>query len=104
MALDPVLRTREHVGLCAALAAAGATEEGMRHEMDSSYLCTLSGVSEAKLPALLAELDADGYVTLFREYSSGQGDRTVWVSLTTQGADAYDRHLQAVRAIAEGQG
>lgn len=57
-------------------------------------------VSDSVLSKQAAQLEAAGYVAIKKGYV-GKRPRT-WLSLTTKGRKAFEAHLAALRAIAEG--
>ena len=95
-----------------------------RHRLDEvihapvrfSIVASLVGADEAELSAVrdtvevsdsvlsrqVSTLEAAGYVKVRKGYV-GKRPRT-WLSLTAAGRAAYERHLTALRAIADGSG
>jgi DNA-binding MarR family transcriptional regulator len=59
-------------------------------------------VSDSVLSRQVSTLEAAGYVKVRKGYV-GKRPRT-WLSLTAAGRAAYERHLTALRAIADGSG
>ncbi|TWS23697.1 transcriptional regulator [Tsukamurella sputi] len=57
-------------------------------------------LSDSVLSKQASQLEAVGYVTIKKGYV-GKRPRT-WLSLTAQGRRAFESHLDALRAIAEG--
>ncbi len=57
-------------------------------------------LSDSVLSKQAAQLEAAGYVKIKKGYV-GKRPRT-WLSLTAQGRSAFEGHLAALRAIAEG--
>jgi DNA-binding MarR family transcriptional regulator len=58
-------------------------------------------VSDSVLSKQATQLEAAGYVKIRKGYV-GKRPRT-WLALTPTGRTAYTRHLEALRAIAEGR-
>ncbi|QGU07179.1 hypothetical protein COCCU_06175 [Corynebacterium occultum] len=103
--LDPVIHPINRLRICAALKAAGATEgEGLDREMKFATLREVTALSAATLSKQLGVLGSHGYITRHREYGSSRAKDTVWVSLTPAGNTALNRHLAALRKIAETAG
>ena len=101
--IDPVIHPINRLRICAALDAAGATEDE-RHadrEMRFSVLRDLTGLSDATLSKQLGVLESHGYVRRFREYGSSRAKDVVWVALTGAGGRALRGHLVALREIAD---
>ena len=95
-----------------------------RHRIDEvihapvrfSIVASLAGADEAEFSAVrdtaensdsvlsrqVSTLEAAGYVKVRKGYV-GKRPRT-WLSLTAAGRAAYERHLTALRAIADGSG
>ena len=57
-------------------------------------------LSDSVLSKQAAQLEAAGYVAIKKGYM-GKRPRT-WLSLTAEGRKAFEAHLAALRAIAEG--
>lgn len=57
-------------------------------------------LSDSVLSKQAAQLEAAGYIKIKKGYV-GKRPRT-WLSLTAQGRRAFESHLDALRAIAEG--
>lgn len=101
--VDPVIHPINRLRICAALDAAGATEDERLsdREMKFAVLRDLTGLSDTTLSKQLGALEAHGYVRRFREYGSSRAKDTVWVSLTAAGGRALREHLGALRQIAD---
>lgn len=100
MPLDPTIHPINRLTICAALAAAGATENDVRYEMRFSRLREITELSDASLSKQLTALEESGYITRFREYGSSRAKDTVWVTLTARGLEAFNGHVEALREIA----
>lgn len=90
--LDEVIHAPVRLSIVAALAQVDEAEFG--HVRDTIE------VSDPTLSKQAAQLEAAGYVTVRKGYV-GKRPRT-WLSLTRTGREAYERHLEALRAIAGG--
>ena len=100
--LDPVIHPINRLRICATLKAAGAVEGGgVDLEMRFAALRELTQLSDATLSKQLGVLESHGYITRHREYGSSRANDTVWVALTATGDAALQRHLAALREIAE---
>ena len=98
--LDPAIHPITRLKICAALAAADATEENIRKEMRFAQLRDIVDTTDATLSKQLSALEEHGYVTRFREYGSSRAKDTVWVTLTNAGLAAYRGHMDALRSLA----
>lgn len=90
--LDGVVHAPVRLSIVAALAQVDEAE--FAHVRDTVE------VSDSVLSKQSAQLEIAGYVKIRKGYV-GKRPRT-WLSLTSAGRAAYDRHLDALRAIAEG--
>lgn len=90
--LDEVIHAPVRLSIVAALAQVDEAE--FAHVRDSVE------VSDSVLSKQSAQLEVAGYVKIRKGYV-GKRPRT-WLSLTSAGRRAYTRHLDALRAIAEG--
>jgi DNA-binding MarR family transcriptional regulator len=68
--------------------------------LDFAALRDLLEVSDSVLSKAISHLDALGYVRVTKGYA-GNRPRT-WVATRRAGAAAFDRHVQALQAIAAG--
>lgn len=91
--LDEVIHAPVRFSIVAVLASVDEAEFGHVRE-------TIE-VSAPLLSKQAAQLEAAGYVKIRKGYV-GKRPRT-WLSLTSAGRAAYTAHLEALRAIAEGQ-
>lgn len=98
--LDPVIHPLNRFKICAVLNAYGATEGAVNQEMEFSSLAREVDLSPSALSKQLSALQEAEYVSRFREYGSTRGKDTVWVSLTTRGRAAFQKHLTALKDIA----
>lgn len=86
--LDPIVHPTHRLRICAMLAAGSAVELGViKDNLD------LSASALSKQVATLVEA---GYV---RQERDRLDSRKVWLSLTRRGAQAYRRHVRALREI-----
>ena len=92
--LDEVIHQPVRFSITAALAAAD--------ELEFSFVRDLVDISDSALSKQATVLEAAGYVHIRKGYV-GKRPRT-WLSLTAAGRAAYERHLTALRAIADGSG
>lgn len=101
--IDPVIHPINRLRICAALDAAGATEDERLadREMKFAVLRDLIELNDATLSKQLGVLESHGYVRRYREYGSSRAKDTVWVSLTLAGGRALRGHLAALREIAD---
>ncbi len=88
--LDPVIHPSHRLRICAMLMVGGSLELSVVKEH-----LELSASALSKQVAALVEA---GYV---RQERPGEDSRRVWLSLTTQGRQAYRRHVAALRAIVD---
>jgi DNA-binding MarR family transcriptional regulator len=91
--LDEVIHAPVRFSIVASLAAAD--------EAEFSAVRDTVEVSDSVLSRQVSTLEAAGYVKVRKGYV-GKRPRT-WLSLTTAGRAAYERHLTALRAIADGR-
>ncbi len=90
--LDEVIHAPVRFSIVASLAGADEAEfAAVRDTVE---------VSDSVLSRQVGTLEAAGYVKVRKGYV-GKRPRT-WLSLTPAGRAAYERHLAALRAIAEG--
>lgn len=92
--LDPLIHEIVRLRLCAALSGAKA--------LDSVALREAAGVSESALSKHLKRLVEAGYVQQEIGKPSGRGRPRLWVSLTSTGRSAYDRHVAELVRMAGG--
>lgn len=92
--LDEAFQTPIRLSLMAAL------KEGT--ELDFATLRDLLESGDSVLSKAIASLERLGYVTTVKGYA-GRRPRT-WAASTGKGRKAFARHLDALRAIAEGYG
>jgi DNA-binding MarR family transcriptional regulator len=90
--LDEVIHAPVRFSIVASLAAAD--------EAEFSAVRDTVEISDSVLSRQVGTLEAAGHVKVGEGYV-GKRPRT-WLSLTTAGRTAYERHLAALRAIAEG--
>ncbi|NUR84970.1 MAG: transcriptional regulator [Nonomuraea sp.] len=90
--LDDVIHAPVRFSIVAALAA--VDEADFRSVRDSVE------ITDSALSKQISTLEAAGYVKV-RKTFVGKRPRS-YLSLTAEGRSAFDRHLQALRAIAEG--
>ena len=90
--LDDEIHAPVRFSLIAALAEVDEAEFG--HVRDTIE------VSDSVLSKQSSRLETAGYVKIRKGYV-GKRPRT-WLSLTSAGREAYRRHLEALRAIADG--
>ena len=90
--LDEVIHAPVRFSIVASLAGAD--------EAEFSAVRDTVEVSDSVLSRQVSTLEAAGYVKVRKGYV-GKRPRT-WLSLTAAGRTAFDRHLAALRAIAEG--
>ena len=90
--LDEVIHAPVRFSIVASLAAAD--------EAEFSAVRDTVEVSDSVLSRQFSTLEAAGYVKVRKGYV-GKRPRT-WLSLTAAGRAAYERHLTALRAIADG--
>ncbi|KOG52177.1 ArsR family transcriptional regulator [Streptomyces griseoflavus] len=93
-ALAPLLNSPVRLSVVAALAPVEKAEFAVVRE--------LVEVSDSVLSKQVAALEAAGWVAVAKG-RVGRRART-WLSLTDEGRVVYERHLTALRAIAEGAG
>jgi DNA-binding MarR family transcriptional regulator len=91
--LDEVIHAPVRFSIVASLAAAD--------EAEFSAVRDTVEVSDSVLSRQVSTLEAAGYVKVRKGYV-GKRPRT-WLSLTAAGRMAFDRHLAALRAIADGR-
>lgn len=102
-ALDPVIHPLNRFKICATLNAFGATQGGkINREMKFAMLRDRTELSDASLSKQLGALEQAGYVTRFRAYGTSRAKDSVWVALTEKGKSAFDGHLAALKALAQG--
>lgn len=90
--LDEVIHAPVRFSIVAALAKVESAEfAAVRDAID---------VSDSVLSKQASQLESVGYVKVKKGYV-GKRPRT-WLSLTSQGRAAFQSHLEALRAIAEG--
>ena len=92
--LDEVIHAPVRFSIVASLAGAD--------EAEFSAVRDTVEVSDSVLSRQVSTLEAAGYVKVRKGYV-GKRPRT-WLSLTAAGRIAYERHLTALRAIADGSG
>ncbi len=92
--LDEVIHAPVRFSIVASLAGAD--------EAEFSAVRDTVEVSDSVLSRQVSTLEAAGYVKVRKGYV-GKRPRT-WLSLTAAGRAAYERHLTALRAIADGSG
>jgi DNA-binding MarR family transcriptional regulator len=92
--LDEVIHAPVRFSIVASLAGAD--------EAEFSAVRDTVEVSDSVLSRQVGTLEAAGYVKVRKGYV-GKRPRT-WLSLTAAGRAAYERHLTALRAIADGSG
>jgi DNA-binding MarR family transcriptional regulator len=90
--LDEVIHAPVRLSIVAALAQVD--------EAEFAHVRATIEVSDSVLSKQATQLESAGYVKIRKGYV-GKRPRT-WLSLTTAGRAAYTRHLNALRAIAEG--
>jgi DNA-binding MarR family transcriptional regulator len=90
--LDEVIHAPVRFSIVASLAGAD--------EAEFSAVRDTVEVSDSVLSRQVGTLEAAGYVKVRKGYV-GKRPRT-WLSLTAAGRAAYERHLTALRAIADG--
>ncbi|WP_030666899.1 transcriptional regulator [Streptomyces rimosus] len=93
-ALAPLLNSPVRLSVVAALAPVEKAEFAMVRD--------LVEVSDSVLSKQVAALESAGWVAVAKG-RAGRRPRT-WLSLTAEGRGVYERHLAALRAIAEGVG
>ncbi|MFH8594902.1 transcriptional regulator [Streptomyces rimosus] len=93
-ALAPLLNSPVRLSVVAALAPVEKAEFALVRE--------LVEVSDSVLSKQVAALESAGWVAVTKG-RVGRRART-WLSLTAEGRVVYERHLTALRAIAEGAG
>ncbi|WP_344120053.1 transcriptional regulator [Kocuria aegyptia] len=91
--LDELIHAPVRLSIVAALAQVD--------EAEFAYVRDTVEVSDSVLSKQATQLEAAGYVRIRKGYV-GKRPRT-WLSLTPAGRTAYTSHLDALRAIAEGQ-
>ncbi|MCP1386931.1 transcriptional regulator [Corynebacterium sp. TA-R-1] len=102
-AIDPVIHPLGRLQICATLFHSGAVEtQTGRQEMRFAALKDAVGLSDSALSKQLTALEEHGYVTRFREYGASRAKDTVWVTLTAEGARAFEGHVAALKEIAAG--
>lgn len=103
--LDPVIHPIPRLRVCAALRSVGAITSSnpapRDREMRFRELRDAVGASDSALSKQLAALERAGYLRRHRDYGSLRGDDAVWVSLTTEGLRALEKHLVALHEIAD---
>lgn len=92
--LDEVIHAPVRFSIVAALAAA--------ERADFRFVRDTVEITDSALSKQVTVLENAGYVRVEKS-SVGRRPRT-YLSLTAQGHAAFQRHLRALRAIAEGQG
>ncbi|GAB3205262.1 winged helix-turn-helix domain-containing protein [Marinactinospora thermotolerans] len=90
--IDEVIHAPVRFSIVAVLAAAD--------QADFRFVRDTVEVSDSVLSKQVTTLEKAGYVTV-RKTSVGRRPRTR-LSLTAEGRDAFERHVQALRDIAEG--
>jgi DNA-binding MarR family transcriptional regulator len=90
--LDDVIHAPVRFSVVAALA--GTTEA------EFAWVRDVVGVTDSALSKQVGTLEQAGYVQVRKGYV-GKRPRT-WLRLSPTGREAYTRHLQALREIAEG--
>ena len=88
--LDPVIHAPARLQLSALLAGVD--------EMEFASAREAIDVSDSVLSKHLAQMQEAGYVRLRKAALAGR--QRTWLSLTTAGRAALDRHLKALEAIA----
>ncbi|MFI0980329.1 winged helix-turn-helix domain-containing protein [Streptomyces sp. NPDC021093] len=93
-ALAPLLSSPVRLSVVAALAPVD--------KADFSFVRDLVEVSDSALSKQVAALEEAGWVSV----TKGRVERRprTWLTLTREGRTVYQRHLDALRAIAGGQG
>lgn len=89
-ALDSIIHAPARLQLSALLAGVD--------EMEFSSARETLDVSDSVLSKHLAQMQEAGYVRLRKAALAGR--QRTWLSLTTAGREALDRHLKALEAIA----
>ena len=92
--LDDLLGHPVRFSIVAMLASASRVE--------FSFMRDLIEVSDSVLSKQISALEQVGYVKVDKGFIGKRG-RT-WLSITKQGRRTFDRHLDALREIAEGNG
>lgn len=92
--LDDVMHAPVRFSIAAALAAAD--------EADFKFIRDTVEVTDSTLSKQITTLENAGYVNV-RKTSAGRRPRTR-LSLTREGREAFERHVQALRDIAAGAG
>lgn len=90
-ALDPLLTSPKRLRLLAILRSSAWA--------DFSFLQDNVDVAKADLSKQMKSLTDAGYVSSKR--AGGRRGGTAWFRITKQGRAAYDRHLEALRALTE---
>lgn len=90
--LDDVIHSPVRFSIVAALAAASRA--------DFKFVRDTVEITDSALSKQVSVLEKAGYVTVTKT-SSGRRPRT-WLSLTTEGRRAFERHVQALRDITTG--
>ncbi|KAA6223237.1 transcriptional regulator [Streptomyces albofaciens JCM 4342] len=93
-ALAPLLNSPVRLSVAAALAPVEKAEFALVRD--------LVEVTDSVLSKQVAALESAGWVAVAKG-RAGRRPRT-WLSLTAEGRVVYERHLAALRAIAEGAG
>ncbi|PRQ11685.1 MarR family transcriptional regulator [Corynebacterium sp. 13CS0277] len=96
-AFDPAIHPIARLRICAALAAARATQ--YQRECKFQALIDATGLSASALSKNLSALEELGYVSRVREYGSTRAKDSVWVSLTPAGLRAFEAHMAALREL-----
>ena len=73
--------------------------------VDFGVLRDTLGITDANLSKHLKLLADAGAITMDKASSVARTDarRVAWVALTPRGADAFDAHVEALRAITRGE-
>jgi DNA-binding MarR family transcriptional regulator len=90
--LDELIHQPVRFSIVAALAAAD--------ELEFSFVRDLVDISDSQLSKQSTLLEGAGYVKVRKGYV-GKRPRT-WLSLTSTGREAFQRHLATLREIADG--
>ncbi|HEY1792494.1 MAG TPA: transcriptional regulator [Opitutaceae bacterium] len=91
-ALDPIIHQPARLQIMAALCT---LKDGNR--VDFSFLKDSLALTDGNLGAHLSTLESKGYVTVEKEFV-GRRPKT-FLSVTAPGKDAFQGHVEALRAI-----
>ncbi|RCV48449.1 winged helix-turn-helix domain-containing protein [Marinitenerispora sediminis] len=91
--LDEVIHSPVRLSIAATLAAVDKAE--------FAFVRDSVEITDSALSKQVATLEKAGYVTVTKGYV-GKRPRT-WLALSEEGRRAFERHLAALRAIAEGR-